>query len=83
MGIIERQGESTSSKHLHPNGEFGFVLEGVVTLTNEDSAKTLEAGSSFYQPPGEWHVVATSNVGARTLVFRIVDPGQPMVVEVE
>ncbi len=50
MGLIEREGESTTPKHYHPGGEFGFVLEGVVSVEAEgkqilgaDIAGTVEA----------------------------------------
>ncbi len=84
MGLIERAGESTSAKHYHPGGEFGFVLEGIANVTGEgQSAVTLKAGDSFYQPPGKWHVVSTSSEGAKTVVFRVLKKGQPMVVAVD
>jgi quercetin dioxygenase-like cupin family protein len=84
MGLIERDGESRSGKHHHPRGEFGFVLSGTIIVITEDTpARTLEAGDSFYQPPGEWHVVSTGAAGTRTVVFRVVETGQPMVVSVE
>jgi quercetin dioxygenase-like cupin family protein len=84
MGLIERDGESDSGRHHHPRGEFGFVLSGAIVVTTEDSPpETLEAGDSFYQPPGEWHSVSTGATGARTVVFRVIERGQPMVVPVE
>ena len=84
MGLIERRGESSSAKHYHPGGEFGFVLEGVVTVAIEGNPEeTLKAGDSFYQPPGEWHIVGTTAGGARTVVFRVLKKGQPMIVAVE
>ena len=84
MGLIERAGESTSAKHYHPGGEFGFVLEGTAHVTGEgQSALTLNAGDSFYQPPGKWHVVSTFSEGAKTVVFRVLKKGQPMVVAVD
>ena len=84
MGLIERSGESVSGKHIHPGGEFGFVIQGSVTVATErEPHATLNAGDSFYQPPGEWHVVGTAAEGARTVVFRVVKKGNPMVVAVE
>ncbi len=84
MGLIERPGESISGKHYHPLGEFGFVLEGSITVSSEDeSGTTLTAGDSFYQPPGVWHVVGTATEGAKTVVFRVLKKGQPVVVVVE
>ena len=84
MGLIKRAGRSTGARHYHPGGEFGFVLEGAVTVTTESEPPVvLEAGSSFYQPPGEWHVVNTAIGGAQTVVFRVLKKGQPMIVAVD
>ena len=84
MGLIKRPTESIGAKHYHPGGEFGFILKGAVTISTEhDPQVTLEAGGSFYQPAGEWHVVSTTAEGAETVVFRILEKGQPMVVVVE
>jgi quercetin dioxygenase-like cupin family protein len=84
MGLIERPGQSSTAKHHHPGGEYGFVLEGTLTVAAEgDREVTLEAGDSFYQPPGQWHVVGTTAKGARTIVFRVLKRGQPMIVEVD
>ncbi len=84
MGLIERSGESIGAKHYHPGGEFGFVLEGSVTITAEgEPPATLKAGTSFYQPPGEWHVVSTAPEGSKTIVFRLLKKGEAMIVSVD
>ena len=84
MGLVKRPAESIGAKHYHPGGEFGFVLEGAVTVTTEDESQVvLKAGDSFYQPPGTWHVVSTTTEGAEAVVFRILERGQPMIVPVD
>ena len=85
MGIVKRPAESISAKHYHPGGEFGFILEGVVTVATEyEPPETLRAGASFYQPPGEWHIVSTTTEGAaEAVVFRVLKKGQPMIVAVD
>ncbi len=84
MGLIRRTAGSVGAKHYHPGGEFGFILEGSVTVeTESEPPVTLKAGDSFYQPPGEWHVVSTDSEGAQTLVFRVLEKGQAMVVAVD
>lgn len=84
MGSIDRSGESIGSKHYHPGGEFGFILEGsVIVATESEPHAVFEAGDSFYQPAGEWHIVGTNTEGARTVVFRILEKGQPMIVPVD
>ncbi len=84
MGLVERPGGSISPKHYHPGGEFGFILEGVVTVATENEPpETLRAGASFYQPPGEWHIISTTTEGAEAVVFRVLKKGQPMIVVVD
>ncbi len=81
MGLIERSGRSMGAKHYHPGGEFGFVLQGAVTVATDGKPPvTLESGTSFYQPPGEWHAISTAAEGAKTVVFRVLKRGQPMIV---
>ena len=84
MGLIKRPADSIGAKHYHPGGEFGFLLEGTVTVATENESQvTLKAGASFYQPPGEWHIVSTNTEGAEAVVFRVLKRGQPMVVAVD
>ena len=84
MGLIVRSGQASTAKHYHPGGELGFVLEGSASITTEGGrVEVLNAGDSFYQPPGEWHVVTTARGGAKSVVFRVVKKGQPMIVVVE
>jgi len=71
MGVLERDQRSMSSKHFHPGGEFGFVIEGALTMETQDQGTvTLEEGSSFHQQPGKWHVISTSDAGAKTILVR-------------
>ena len=84
MGLVRRPAGAISAKHYHPGGEFGFVLEGAVTVATENEPEvTLKAGASFYQPPGEWHIISTTTEGAEAVVFRVLKKGQPMVVAVD
>ena len=84
MGLVRRPAESIGAKHYHPGGEFGFILEGAVTVASENELQvTLKAGASFYQPPGEWHIVSTTTERAEAVVFRVLEKGQPMIVAVD
>jgi quercetin dioxygenase-like cupin family protein len=84
MGLVKRPAESKSEKHYHPGGEFGFILRGAVIVETENEPQVaLHAGASFYQPPGEWHIVSTTTEGAEAVVFRVVQKGQPMIVAVD
>jgi len=84
MGLVERDGQSTSPKHYHPGGEYGFVLEGAATIITENQPPlTVEAGASFYQPQGEWHIIKTGAGGTKAVVFRTIRKGEPAIVVVE
>ena len=84
MGIIERSDRLDGGRHFHPGGEFGFILEGLVIVeTDGATPQTLRAGASFHQPPGKWHVVSTGEGGAKTVVFRVLKKGDPMIVKVD
>ena len=84
MGLVQRPAESVSAKHYHTGGEFGFVLEGAVVVETENEPRAiLEAGASFYQPPGEWHIISTTTERAKAIVFRVLEKGQPMTIAVE
>lgn len=84
MGLIERPARVAGGKHVHPGGEFGYVIRGQVIIEAEGAPpRSLRAGDSFYQPPGKWHAVSTQGEETETVVFRVVKEGQPMVVAVE
>ena len=51
-------GES-SAPHRHPGPVFGYVIEGEYEWAiDEDKAKTLKAGDTFYEPTGCLHRVS-------------------------
>lgn len=83
VGVIQRDGASESARHSHPNGEYGVILEGEVTIQSEGEATvTLVKGDTFSQPPNRWHIVSTGNAPSKTVVFRVVGQHQPMIVPV-
>ncbi len=84
MGLIERPSESRGAKHYHPGPELGYILEGAMTFETENARQvTLVAGDTFYQPAGEWHIASTSTDGVKTVVFRVLRKGQPMIVKID
>ncbi len=84
MGLIERPSESRGAKHYHPGPELGYILEGALTFETENARQvTLVAGDTFYQPAGEWHIASTSTDGVKTVVFRVLRKGQPMIVKID
>ncbi len=84
MGLIERSSESRGAKHYHPGPEFGYILEGALTFETENARQVaLVAGDSFHQPAGEWHIARTGADGVKTVVFRVLRKGQPMIVPID
>ena len=67
-----------STPHRHPGPVFGYVLEGEYEWAiDENPAKTLKAGETFYEPTGCLHRVSR-NAGkakARVLAVLLVPQG--------
>jgi quercetin dioxygenase-like cupin family protein len=57
--------------HRHPGPVFGYVVEGEYELgLNDQPAKTLKAGETFYEPTGTLHRVSRNpSATARTRVL--------------
>jgi quercetin dioxygenase-like cupin family protein len=56
-----------SVPHRHPGPVFGYVLEGEYEWAVDDqSAKTLKAGETFYEPTGCLHRVSKNPAGKGT-----------------
>jgi quercetin dioxygenase-like cupin family protein len=66
-------GES-SPPHRHPGPVFGYVLEGEYEHAIDDqTAKTLKAGDTFYEPTGCLHRVSKNpSAKTRTRVLAVV-----------
>jgi quercetin dioxygenase-like cupin family protein len=63
-----------SAPHRHPGPVFGYVLEGEYEWAIDDNpAKTLKAGETFYEPTGCLHRVSKNpGTKARTRVLAVV-----------
>ncbi|MEM1412820.1 MAG: cupin domain-containing protein [Pseudomonadota bacterium] len=71
-------------RHWHPGEEFGYVLEGEVTLSLEGQPDAVQrAGDSVKIPAGAIHTAITGDEGATLLVFRTHPVGEPEQVLVE
>ena len=71
-------------KHWHPGEEFGYVLEGSVTLWQEGKDDNVgKAGDVVKIPLKQVHTAITTEEGATLLVFRVHEQGQPERVPVE
>jgi quercetin dioxygenase-like cupin family protein len=66
-------GES-SPPHRHPGPVFGYVLEGEYEhAIDEQPARTLKVGDTFYEPTGCLHRVSKNpNAKTRTRVLAVV-----------
>jgi quercetin dioxygenase-like cupin family protein len=62
-----------SAPHRHPGPVFGYVIEGeYVWAIDDQSAKTLRAGDTFYEPTGCLHRVSKNPGKTKTRVLAIV-----------
>jgi quercetin dioxygenase-like cupin family protein len=71
-------------KHWHPGEEFGYVLEGTVTVWQEGKDDLVaKAGDVMMVPLKQIHTAITGDEGATILVFRVHEQGKPERVPVE
>jgi quercetin dioxygenase-like cupin family protein len=72
--------------HVHPNGhEVTFVIEGEQTFEIDGiGTKVVKAGEALYTPPNTPHFGRNAtDKASKTLVVRIKDKDQPVMVEVK
>jgi quercetin dioxygenase-like cupin family protein len=69
-----------SPVHRHPAGAYVYVLDGSVIFGIDDREPVvLEAGDSFYEPPGALHAVsrnASQELPASLLAFFVLGEGE-------
>jgi quercetin dioxygenase-like cupin family protein len=69
-------GGATPGAHRHPPGAYVYVVEGSVIFgIDEDEPFVLNAGDSFYEPPGALHAVsrnASEELPASLLAFFVL-----------
>ena len=62
-----------SAPHRHPGPVFGYVIEGEYEWAIDDqAAKTLKAGDTFYEPTGCLHRVSKNPGKTKTRVLAVV-----------
>jgi quercetin dioxygenase-like cupin family protein len=87
MITVEHAPGGSSAIHRHNAHAFVYVLEGSVVMQVKGGQEvTLTPGQSFYEGPGDVHVVdrnASSTQPAKFLVVLIKDKGAPAVVPVQ
>jgi len=73
---------TASDPHQHPGSVFGYVLEGaMVSQLDGEKPVTYTAGQSWYEPPGQTHVVlrnASHEESAKILLFILTQEGEPL-----
>jgi len=73
---------TASDAHQHPGSVFAYVLEGaVVSQLEGEKPVTYTAGQSWYEPPGQAHVVlrnASREETAKILVFILTQEGEEL-----
>ena len=79
MGIAEIAPGAMSGKHRHPGIEFGYVLEGSVTLEHEgEPPRALKAGDSFNNGAGVHNAKNTGKTPVKILAIYLVEKGKPI-----
>ena len=87
MVVVEYPPGSSDPVHRHNAHAFVYVLEGsVVMQVKGGKPVTLTPGQTFYEGPGDVHVVgrnASRTQPAKFLVFLVKDKGAPILVPVK
>ena len=78
MSYVEVPKGTTLPFHYHPGEEFAYILEGSGELLLEDKTKIpMKAGEAGKVPLKHTHSFSTLNEGAKLVVFRVHEKGQP------
>ena len=78
MSYVEVPKWTTLPFHYHPGEEFAYILEGSGELLLEDKTKIpMKAGEAGKVPLKHTHSFSTLNEGAKLVVFRVHEKGQP------
>jgi len=86
MITVEYPPGSVDPIHRHNAHAFIYVLEGSIIMQVKGGTEvTLTPGQTFYEGPGDVHVVgrnASSTKPAKFVVFLLKDKGAPVVIPV-
>ena len=85
INVLDREPGASSARHRHPGHHtFGYVIEGTYEFAiNGESARTLKAGDTFYEPPMAVHSTSrnpSTDKRAKILVFMVADQKNPSTV---
>ena len=66
----------TLPRHLHPYPRYGYVLQGVLQITNDvtGATETYEAGDFIIESIGQWHHAVT--LGGTPVKLLVIDQVQ-------
>ena len=80
QAIAEISPGAESGRHTHPGEEFGYVLEGTITVELDGKpAMTKKAGEGFIIPAGTIHNAKNSSkAAAKVLATYIIEKGKPV-----
>ena len=84
LALVEFPPGTSSAAHRHNAHVFVYVLEGSLVMQVKGGQEvTLKAGDTFYENPGDIHVVsknASTTAPAKILTFFVKDKGAPVTV---
>lgn len=84
MSLVEIPSNTTLPMHFHPGEEFAYIIEGSgAVLLEGQEKKILRAGETGVVPFKHHHTFQTMDEGAKMVVFRVHEKGQPERVLVE
>jgi quercetin dioxygenase-like cupin family protein len=85
QAIAEISPGAESGRHTHPGEEFGYVLEGMITLEIQGKPAAMKhAGEGFIIPAGTVHNAKnTSKAAAKVLATYFVEKGKPVATPVQ
>lgn len=78
MSYLELPKATTLPAHYHPGEEFVYMLQGSGELSLKDKSKiNVNTGDVVKIPLKHVHSFSTINEGAKAIVFRVHEKGQP------
>ena len=84
QAVATIQPGAESGRHTHPGEEFGYVLEGTITVEMPGKPTlTKKAGEGFIIPAGTVHNAKNASAAsARVLATYIIEKGKPVATPV-
>lgn len=83
MALVELPPGAAEGPHTHPADVFVFVLEGAITLENEDAqTATFKAGDVFRIFPGKVHqAINNGSTPAKLAAVFVTEKGKPLTTQ--